>query len=222
MTAHDGARAPTPTGRVRLLIVDDHPVVRDGLRAMLTTQPDFDVAGEADSGAAALAFLARDQPDVVLMDLQMPELDGVAAIRRIAAAHPGVRMIVLTTYETDGDITKAIDAGAIGYLLKDTGRDALFAAIRDAAAGRSSFSPTVATRVADHLRAGSSHALSTREIEVLNGLAHGDSNRQVARALHISEATVKTHLLHIYAKLGVADRTSAVVVAVGRGIIRLG
>jgi DNA-binding NarL/FixJ family response regulator len=215
MSEPDGAR-------VRLLIVDDHPVVRDGLRTMLSTQPDFDVAGDVDSGAAALAFLAGDRPDVVLMDLQMPELDGVTTIRRIAAAYPGIRMIVLTTYETDGDITKAIDAGAIGYLLKDTGRDALFTAIRDAAAGRSSFSPTVATRMAAHLRAGGAHTLSTREIEVLTGLARGDSNKQVARALHISEATVKTHLLHIYAKLGVTDRTSAVVAAVGRGIIRLG
>ncbi len=209
------------TGRIRLLIVDDHPVVRDGLRAILATQPDLEIIGEADTGATALARVADDVPDVVLMDLQMPTLDGVTAIAQIHAAHPGVHVLVLTTYETDADITAAIEAGATGYLLKDTPRADLFAAIRAAARGEAALSPAVATRVLGRLR-GSPEALSAREIDVLTAVARGDSNKQVARALYISEATVKTHLLHIYTKLGVADRTAAVTTALSRGVIRLG
>ncbi|MGH9249116.1 MAG: response regulator [Acidimicrobiales bacterium] len=209
------------TGRIRLLIVDDHPVVRDGLRAILATQPELEIIGEADTGATALARVADDVPDVVLMDLQMPTLDGVTAIAQIHAAHPGVHVLVLTTYETDADITAAIEAGATGYLLKDTPRADLFAAIRAAARGEAALSPAVATRVLGRLR-GSPEALSAREIDVLTAVARGDSNKQVARALYISEATVKTHLLHIYTKLGVADRTAAVTTALSRGVIRLG
>ncbi len=209
------------TGCIRLLIVDDHPVVRDGLRAILATQSDLEIIGEADTGDAALARVAVDAPDVVLMDLQMPILDGVTAIAQIHTAHRGVRVLVLTTYETDADITAAIEAGATGYLLKDTPRADLFAAIRAAARGEAALSPAVATRVLGRLR-GSPEALSAREIDVLTAVARGDSNKQVARALHISEATVKTHLLHIYAKLGVADRTAAVTTALTRGVIRLG
>jgi DNA-binding NarL/FixJ family response regulator len=206
---------------IRLLIVDDHPVVRDGLRAVLATQTDLQVVGEADTGAAALAQVATDPPDVVLMDLQMPGLPGVSTIERIREAHPQVRVLVLTTYDTDADITAAIEAGATGYLLKDTPRADLFAAIRAAARGESTLSPAVATRVLGRLRGGV-EALSAREIEVLTAVARGQGNKQVARALHISEATVKTHLLHIYAKLGVADRTAAVTTALARGVIRLG
>jgi DNA-binding NarL/FixJ family response regulator len=209
------------TDRIRVLIADDHAVVREGVQAMLATQPDLDVVAEADTGAAAVATVASDPPDVVLMDLQMPELDGPAAIARIRTAHPGVHVLVLTTYGTDADITAAIDAGAIGYLLKDCGREQLFSAIRAAARGESVLSPAVATRVVDRMRPDTRHALSVREIEVLTAVARGHSNREVARALHVSEATVKTHLLHIYAKLDVADRTAAVTTALGRGIIRL-
>jgi DNA-binding NarL/FixJ family response regulator len=209
------------TDEIRLLIVDDHPVVRDGLRAVLATQPDLQVIGEADTGAAAVDRVRTDSPDVVLMDLQMPGLSGVAAIARISATHPHVRILVLTTYDTDADITAAIEAGATGYLLKDTPRAELFSAIRATARGESTLSPAVATRVLGRMRGGG-EALSAREIEVLTAVAGGRGNKQVARALHISEATVKTHLLHIYAKLGVADRTAAVTTALARGVIRLG
>jgi DNA-binding NarL/FixJ family response regulator len=205
---------------IRLLVVDDHPVVRDGLRAILSTEPEFDIVAEADTGAAALAQAATTAPDVVLLDLQMPGMTGVEAIARLRAAHPAVRVLVLTTYDTDADIAAAIDAGATGYLLKDIPRSQLFAAIRAAACGESTLSPAVATRLLGRLRDGAD-ALSTREVEVLTAVARGESNRQVAKALHLSEATVKTHLLHIYAKLGVSDRTAAVTSALARGIIRL-
>lgn len=209
------------TERIRVLIADDHAVVREGLRAMLTTQPDLDVIAEADTGAAALTAVADNPPDVVLMDLQMPELDGPTAIARIRTSHPGVRILVLTTYHTDADITAALDAGATGYLLKDCGRQQLFTAIRAAARGESVLSPAVATRVVNRVRTDNRTALSSREIEVLTAVARGHSNKDAARALHVSEATIKTHLLRIYAKLDVTDRTAAVTTALTRGIIRL-
>lgn len=207
---------------IRVLIADDHAVVRDGLRAMLATQPDLDVIAEAETGAAAVSAVAADPPDVVLMDLQMPEVDGLAAIARIRATHPGVRLLVLTAHDTDADITGALAAGATGYLLKDCDREQLFGAIRAAARGESVLSPAVATRVVNRMRSDVPEPLSSREIEVLTAVARGHSNKDVARALHVSEATVKTHLLHIYAKLDVTDRTAAVTTAVVRGIIRLG
>jgi DNA-binding NarL/FixJ family response regulator len=188
---------------------------------VLATQPDLQVIGEADTGAAAVDRVRSHSPDVVLMDLQLPGMSGVAAIARIRAEHPHLRILVLTTYDTDADITAAIDAGATGYLLKDTPRAELFTAIRATARGESTLSPAVATRVLGRLRGGD-EALSAREIEVLTAVAHGRGNKQVARALHISEATVKTHLMHIYAKLGVTDRTAAVTTALARGVIRLG
>lgn len=206
---------------IRILIADDHAVVRHGLRAMLATQPDLDVIAEADTGAAAVSAVAADPPDVVLIDLQMPELDGPTAIARIRATHPEVRLLVLTTYHTDADITAALDAGATGYLLKDCGRAQLFGAIRAAARGQSTLSPEVATRVVDRMRATTRDALSAREIEVLTAVARGHSNKDAARALHVSEATIKSHLLHIYTKLDVTDRTAAVTTALTRGIIRL-
>lgn len=206
---------------IRVLLADDHPVVRDGLAAMLSTQPDLTVVGEAATGAEALRQTASLAPDVVLMDLQMPEMDGTTATAAIRAAHPEVRVLVLTTYGTDADITAAVDAGAVGYLLKDTGRHALCEAVRTAARGGAALSPTVASKVLALMRGDRGAALSGRELEVLSAVARGQSNKQIARALRLSEATVKTHLLHIYAKLDVRDRTAAVTAALGRGIIRM-
>ncbi|MFF9035844.1 response regulator [Streptomyces sp. NPDC014892] len=206
---------------IRVLLADDHPVVRDGLAAMLSTQPDLTVVGEAASGAEALRQTASLAPDVVLMDLQMPEMDGTTATAAIRAAHPEVRVLVLTTYDTDADITAAVDAGAVGYLLKDTGRHELCEAVRTAARGGAPLSPTVAAKVLAHMRGDRGAGLSGRELEVLSAVARGQSNKQIARALRLSEATVKTHLLHIYAKLDVRDRTAAVTAALGRGIIRM-
>ena len=206
---------------VRILIADDHPVVRDGLRGMLAGEADFEVVGEAATGAEAVRLAERERPDVVLMDLQMPELDGAGATAQIAARFPATRVLVLTTYDTDGDILRAVEAGATGYLLKDTPAERLFPAIRSAARGETVLTPTVATRLVSRMRAPAEEALTGREVEVLELVARGSSNADVAAALFISEATVKTHLLHIFAKLGVDDRTAAVVEAIERGIIAL-
>jgi DNA-binding NarL/FixJ family response regulator len=205
---------------VRILVADDHPVVRDGLAAVLGTQPDLQVVGEATTGAEAIDLADELRPDLVLMDLQMPGTDGATATATIRDRHPDIHVLVLTTYDTDADITRAIDAGATGYLLKDAVRDDLFAAVRAAARGDSVLSPAVAARVMQRLRTRADEALSSREIEVLAAVARGLSNKDAARALHVSEATVKTHLVHIFQKLGVDDRTAAVTVALERGIIR--
>jgi DNA-binding NarL/FixJ family response regulator len=206
---------------IRLLIADDHPVVRDGLRAMLATQPDMELVGEAATGTQAVAHARALLPDVVLMDLQMPELDGPGAIASLRDQAPQVRVLVLTTYGTDADITRAVDAGATGYLLKDAPREQLFGAIRAAARGESVLSPSVATRVLGRMRAPAEEALSPRELEILQAVARGLSNKDIGRQLYVSEATVKTHLLRVFSKLGVDDRTAAVTVALERGIIRL-
>jgi DNA-binding NarL/FixJ family response regulator len=208
-------------GPIRLLIADDHPVVRDGLRAMLATQADMELVGEAATGTEAVTQARALRPDVVLMDLQMPGLDGPGAIATLREQAPEVRVLVLTTYGTDADITRAVDAGAIGYLLKDAPREQLFAAIRSAARGESVLSPSVATRVLGRMRAPAEEALSPRELEILQAVARGLSNKDIGRQLYVSEATVKTHLLRVFSKLGVDDRTAAVTVALERGIIRL-
>jgi DNA-binding NarL/FixJ family response regulator len=206
---------------IRLLVADDHPVVRDGLRAMLATQPDMKLVGEAATGTEAVAHALALRPDVVLMDLQLPGLDGPAAITALRQQAPEVRVLVLTTYGTDADITRAVDAGATGYLLKDAPREQLFGAIRAAAKGESVLSPSIATRVLGRMRAPAEEALSPRELEILQAVARGLSNKQIGRQLYVSEATVKTHLLRIFSKLGVDDRTAAVTIALERGIIRL-
>jgi DNA-binding NarL/FixJ family response regulator len=206
---------------IRLLIADDHPVVRDGLRAMLATQPDMELVGEAATGTEAVTQARALRPDVVLMDLQMPDLDGPGAIATLREQAPEVRVLVLTTYGTDADITRAVDAGATGYLLKDAPREQLFGAIRAAAKGESVLSPSVATRVLGRMRAPAEEALSPRELEILQAVARGLSNKDIGRQLYVSEATVKTHLLRVFSKLGVDDRTAAVTVALERGIIRL-
>ena len=206
---------------IRVVIADDHPVVRIGLRGMLETQNDIDVVGEAENGKQAVSLVSRLEPDVVLMDLQMPELDGVSATEQIRDRFRTVQVLVLTTYDTDADITQAIGAGAIGYLLKDAPREDLFDAIRAASRGESVLTPSVASRVMERIRSPDVEMLSRREIEVLTEVADGKSNKETSQALFISEATVKTHLIHIFSKLGVNDRTAAVTVALERGILRL-
>ncbi len=208
-------------GVIRILIVDDHPVVRAGLRGMIAGEPGFEVVGEAADGNAAVRQAHDLQPDAVLMDLRMPGGDGVDAIARIADEVPGVHVLVLTTYDSDTDILRAVEAGATGYLLKDTPRDELFRAIRSAAAGQSVLAPSVAARLMERMRAPANDLLSAREHDVLHAVARGASNREVADSLFISEATVKTHLIHIFQKLGVADRTAAVTVALERGVLQL-
>ena len=206
---------------INIVIADDHPIVRSGLMGLLASQDDFDVVAEASDGRELVAAVQRTRPDVVLTDLRMPALDGVGAIREMCAAHPGLKVLVLTTYDTDADILRAVEAGATGYLLKETPREELFGAIRATALGRSVLSPSVASRLVGRARDPGERALSAREIEVLMLVARGTSNKLIARALEIGDMTVKTHLLHIFAKLGVDDRTAAVTTAVERGIIRL-
>jgi DNA-binding NarL/FixJ family response regulator len=204
---------------IRLIIVDDHPVVRDGLRGMLASDPDLEVVGEASDGAEALALVASVQPDVVLMDLRMPRLGGAAAIRALTEQGSEARVLVLTTYDTDSDMVPALEAGATGYLLKDAPREELVRAIRAAARGESVLAPSVATRLVSLRRAPEHDPLRDRELEVLTLIAQGETNRGAAARLFISEATVKTHLLHIYAKLDVNDRAAAVAAAYERGLL---
>ncbi len=206
---------------IRLVIVDDHPVVRDGLRGMLESQPDFEVVGEASDGEAAVRITETLKPEIVLMDLRMPEMDGVTALREIKASNPQVQVLVLTTYDSDADILPAIEAGASGYLLKDSSREELYTAIRATARGETVLAPAVAARLVGRMRAPAEEQLSSRELEVLQLVAEGDSNSEIASRLHISQATVKSHLIHIFGKLGVSDRTAPVMVALRRGILRL-
>ncbi|GGX57407.1 response regulator [Streptomyces chartreusis] len=207
---------------ISVLIVDDHPVVRDGLRGMFESAPGFVVLGEAASGEEALERAAALDPDVVLMDLRMPGGGGVAAIAHLTRTGARAKVLVLTTYDTDSDTLPAIEAGATGYLLKDAPRDELFTAVRAAAEGRTVLSPAVASRLVSAVRtprAPGNEPLSAREREVLALVAKGTPNREIARELFISEATVKTHLTHLYAKLGVNDRAAAVATAYERGIL---
>jgi DNA-binding NarL/FixJ family response regulator len=207
--------------KIHILITDDHPVVREGLSGMLAGQSDFEVIGLAPDGETAVKLHSSLAPDVTLMDLQMPGLDGVAAIKAIKAQQPSSRIIVLTTYDSDADILRAIEAGATGYLLKDAPREELFRAIRAAARGDSVLAPAVAARLMTRMRAPAEENLSAREIEVLQLVAKGASNKEIGKTLHISTATVKTHLIHIYAKLGVDDRLAAVTTALEKRIITL-
>ena len=204
---------------IRLLIVDDHPVVRDGIRGMLAGDPDLDVVGEASDGAEAVRLVGSLQPDVVLMDLRMPRLGGVAAIRALADQGAAAKVLVLTTYDTDSDVVPALEAGATGYLLKDAPREELVRAIHAAVRGETVLAPSVATRLVSQLRTPEHETLSERELEVLTLISRGKTNRGAATRLFISEATVKTHLLHIYAKLGVNDRAAAVATAYERGLL---
>lgn len=212
--AERGAAPP-----ITLLIADDHPVVRDGLSSMFARDPEFEVLGEAADGAEAVRLAEALGPDVVLMDLRMPGMDGVAAIAELARRGIAARVLVLTTYDTDSHVLPAIEAGATGYLLKDAPRAELLRAVRAAAHGEATLAPSVAARLMRRVRTPAPGPLSRRELEVLELVASGATNREAAARLFITEATVKTHLLNIYAKLGVGDRAAAVTEAFNRGLL---
>lgn len=217
----------TDSTPIRILIVDDHTMVRDGISTMLQRQPDFEVVGEASNGKEGLEQAERLRPDLILMDLRMPEMDGVEAMRQIRLILPGVDFLVLTTFDTDEYIFDAVEVGAKGFLLKDTSRDELFNAVRAVSKGNSYFQPDIGSRLADQfaaLRKGGGHVadtLSEREREVLSLIAKGKANKEVATELSLSESTVKTHVSNIFSKLGVNDRTGAVTTAIQKGIIRI-
>jgi DNA-binding NarL/FixJ family response regulator len=218
----------TPIG---LLVVDDHPVVRDGLCAMFAREPEFEVLGEAGDGAEAVRLARQLRPDVILMDLRMPGMDGVTAITELARNGVATRVLVLTTYDTDSHVLPAIEAGATGYLLKDAPRSELLRAVRAAANGEAVLAPAVAAKLMNRVRSPSVRSagvrsagagpLSPRELEVLELVASGTTNKQAAARLFLTEATVKTHLLNIYAKLGVSDRAAAVAEAFHRGLLKV-
>ena len=209
------------TEPIRLLIADDHPVVRDGLSAMFARDPEFTVVGEAADGAEAVRLAEALRPDVILMDLRMAGMDGVTAIGELTRRGVPARVLVLTTYDTDSHVLPAIEAGATGYLLKDAPRDELLRAVRSAARGEVALSPSVAARLMSRLRTPtpSTGPLSQRELEVLRLVAAGNTNREAAARLFITEATVKTHLLNIYTKLNVNDRAAAVAEGYNRGLL---
>ncbi|GAB2588804.1 response regulator [Kribbella endophytica] len=204
---------------IRLIIVDDHPIVRDGLRGIFASDPAFDVVGEAGDGAEALTIAAQHRPDVVLLDLRMPGLSGADLIRALRAQQPTVRILVLTTFDDDTEIHAAIDEGATGYLLKDTPRAELRRAVEATARGESVLSPTVAHALTQRSTTPEHQKLSPRELEVLTLVARGTTNREIATRLFITEATVKTHLIHLYAKLEAKDRAAAVAIAFQRGLL---
>lgn len=207
--------------QIRLVIADDHPVVRAGLRTMLSNQLDFLLVGEASTGFEAVEQVVQLHPDVVLMDLRLPGLDGVAATAQIRAHQLPTAVLILTVHESTVDILRAIEVGAMGYLLKDAQSEELVAAIRTVAQGKAVLAPTVATRLVHQVSKPAQKTLSTRELEVLTLVAQGASNKEIARALYLSEATVKSHLLHLFSKLEVSDRTAAVTVALERKLLRL-
>jgi len=205
---------------VRVLLVDDHLVVRQGLRAFLQLQADIEVVGEAGGGIAAVEAAAAGRPDVVLMDLLMPDGDGVAAIRELAAAAPAARVLVLSSFADDERVFAAMQAGAAGYLLKDVEPDALADAIRAVHRGRPALHPDVAARLMRRVAEPAAEQLTPREREVLRLVVEGYANKQIARRLRITEKTVKTHVSSILQKLGVPDRTAAAVLAIRQGLVR--
>jgi DNA-binding NarL/FixJ family response regulator len=215
------AAAAAAAPKIRLLIVDDHPIVRDGLRAVFESEPAFEVVGQAADGIEAVDRAVVLDPDVVLMDLRMPRMGGVEAIRRLRERAPGTRVLVLTTFDSDADVLPAVEAGATGFLLKDAPREELRRAVHAAYLGQAVLAPSVAQKLLGRMRAPAPPAeqLTDRELKVLTLVASGSTNREAAKQLFISEATVKTHLLHVYAKLGVRDRASAVAEAYKRGLL---
>jgi DNA-binding NarL/FixJ family response regulator len=204
---------------IRVLIVDDHPIVRDGLQGILAAHSDFEVVGQAANGAEAVRQTQALRADVVLMDLRMPEMGGVEAIKLLRTRSPDTHILVLTTYDTDAEVLSALEAGATGYLLKDAPREDLIRAVKAAHRGESALSPSVASRLVGRVRASEAGALSPRELEIIKLIADGANNREAAAKLFISEATIKTHLIHIFEKLGVRDRAAAVAEAYRRRLI---
>lgn len=204
---------------IRVIVVDDHSVMRAGVIALLDSEPEIEIIGEASNGRAAVDLVARLNPDVALLDLRMPVQDGVAATAEIVSSPATTQVLILTTYDTDEEIERAVEAGAVGYLLKDATRQQLADAIRSAAHGETVLAPPVAARLMARMREPAPVALSPRESDVLRAVADGLSNAEIGERLFIAEATVKTHLLRIFAKLDVNDRTRAVVVAMERGLL---
>jgi DNA-binding NarL/FixJ family response regulator len=204
---------------IRILVADDHPIVRSGITSVLATQPDFEVVGEAGNGNDAVDAAARLEPDLVLMDLRMPGLNGVGASAAILAARPSTRIVALTTYASDGEVLRAIEAGAVGYLLKDVPHEELFRALRAVARGERYLAPVVTERLIARLQQPARLSLTDRELDVLRAVSRGDGNKRIAAALGIAEPTVKAHLVHIFEKLGVENRTAAARVARDQGLI---
>ncbi|TXS41949.1 response regulator [Streptomyces sp. OR43] len=219
--SHPGApSAPSAPLPLRIILADDHTVMRAGLIALLSSEPTVEIVGEAGDGREAVRLVERLRPDVALLDLRMPVLDGVGATLEIVAGQAPTRVLILTTYDTDADIERGVEAGATGYLLKDATREQLVEAIHSASRGETVLAPRVAQRLVARMRRPVPVTLTARESEVLRAVADGLSNAEIGRRLFIGEATVKTHLLRIFAKLDVNDRTRAVVVALDAGLLR--
>jgi DNA-binding NarL/FixJ family response regulator len=212
------ATTSTAVRRAAVLVVDDHALVRTGVANIISQEPDLQVVAEAANGQEAVDAYMRHRPDVTLLDLRMPVMEGVEAVRQIRAIDPAARVIVLTTYDTDEDITRALKAGAKAYILKDIAAAALIACIHDVLAGKTYLAPSAAAKLAERV---TQVQLTPRELAALRSLADGRSNKEIAVALDISERTVKTHLAHLFEKLGVTSRTEAIKVATRRGLVRL-
>ena len=208
----------TGTATIRVLIVDDHPLMRLGLRTRIDAEPDMEVVAEAENGPEAIAAYARLRPDITLLDLRLPGMDGPQIINVIRGDDPEAKIIILTTYDADEDVYRAVQAGARGYILKGTFAEGIMEAIRNVQAGRRLIAPEVAARLADRV---SSPSLTSREVGVLELVAKGMSNKEIGAALFVSETTVKYHLKNIYAKLGANDRTEAALLATQRGILTI-
>jgi DNA-binding NarL/FixJ family response regulator len=205
--------------KIRVVVADDHPIVRQGVVALLEDESDIEVVADVADGRAALSAALVEEPHVILMDLRMPDMDGVEATKAVRERRPEIAVLVLTTYDTDEAIVRAVEAGAAGYMLKDSPTEDLVDAVRRAAAGETVLAPLITKRLAERMHRVSPGALTSREIEVLREVANGNTNAEVAERLHISEATVKTHLIHIYDKLAVSDRAAAVARAYEKGIL---